>query len=324
VGVIGQFSADGAGNITAGSLDLNVDGASSSNAPLSGTYTLAPTTGRGTAILTAGPPVSRSYHLSYYMVSSDEAFWVSVESPGASTPLFGGRVLRQSGGPFALSSLNAAGVFDLTGKTNGSLQNADVAVGILTPDGGGNITGGPMDENYDTVISSYPTLTGTYSLDVGGKGRGTLRLDLGGGTTRDLTFYMVSANTAFLLDGTGTVAGPNVGVGFLQPRTGAPYSTATFQGTYYFGTWGMATDYVPVMSGVAIADGAGRLAGMGDESDIFGNDHNVGVFGGSYQVPANGRITFGPLVFYMISPSRGVVFEASDSQHQPSVIMIEQ
>ena len=324
VGVIGQFSADGAGNITAGTLDLNVDGVTSANAPLSGTYTLAPATGRGTAILTTGAPISGSYHLSYCMVSADEAFWVSVETPSANAPLFGGRLLRQSGGPFALSSLNATAVFDLTGKTNGSLENADVAVGILTPDGSGNIAGGPMDENYDTVINSYPTLTGTYTLDAGGKGRGTLHLDMGGGTTRDLTLYMVSANTAFLMDGTATVAGPNVGVGFLQPRTGAPYSTASFQGTYYFGTWGMATAYVPVAAGVAIADGAGRIGGMGDESDIFGNYHNVGTFVGSYQVPANGRIAFGPLVFYMISPSKGVVFEANDWQHQPSVIMIEQ
>ena len=341
VGMIGQFTANGAGAISAGHLDVNIGGVTSANSTLSGSYTLSSLTGRGTAVFTAvpplsnppapgtapsaaGPPPSTTYHLSFYVVSADEAFWMSVDSPGATTPFFGGRVLRQSGGPFALSSLNAPAVFHLTGETNGSLQNADVAVGIVSPDGSGNLTGGPMDENYDTVVSNYSSLTGTYALDGGGMGRGTIHLDMGGGTTRDLTFYLVSPNIAFLMDGTATVAGPSVGVGFWEPRTGEPYSTASFAGTYYFGTFGLATQYVPVLSGVAIADGAGHLGGMGDESDIFGNYADITVFVGSYQVPATGRIAFGPLLFYMISPERGVVFEADDSQHQPSIIMIEQ
>jgi hypothetical protein len=324
VGVIGQFTADGAGSITAGHIDVNLDGVSYANSALSGSYTLSTATGRGTAVFTGGAPLSTTYHLAYYVISVDEAFWISTDAPNSTTPFFGGRVLRQSGGPFALSSLNATGVFHLTGEINGSLQNADVAVGIITPDGSGALSGGPMDENYDTAVNNYSSLTGTYTVDGGGKGRGTIHLDMGGGSTRDLTFYLVSSNTAFLLDGTGSVAGPSVAVGFLEPRSGAPYSAASFEGTYYFGTWGLATQYVPVLSGVAIADGAGHLAGVGDESDIFGNYADVTVFVGSYSVPATGRIAFGPLVFYMISPTRGVVFEADDTQHQPSVIMIEQ
>lgn len=340
VGMIGQFTADGAGAITSGHLDVNIGGVTSANSTLSGGYTLSSSTGRGTAVFTAvpplsnapgpgpapnvvGPPPSTTYNLSFYVISVDEAFWISVDPPGPTTSFFGGRLLRQSGGPFSLGSLNAEGVFHLTGKASG-LQNSDVAVGVLTPDGSGNLTGGPMDENYDTVISNYSSVTGTYTLDAGGEGRGTVHLDMGGGITRDLTFYVVSPNTAFLMDGTGPVAGPSVGVGFWEPRTGAPYSTASFAGTYYFGTFGLATQYVPVLSGVAIADGAGHLGGMGDESDIFGNYADVTVFVGSYSVPATGRIALGPLLFYMISPGKGVVFEADDTQHQPSVIMIEQ
>jgi hypothetical protein len=49
------------------------------------------------------------------------------------------------------------------------------------------------------------------------------------------------------------------------------------------------------MCGVAIADRADHLAGMEGESDIFGNYPHVGAFLGSYQVPAIGRIGFGPL-----------------------------
>jgi hypothetical protein len=69
------------------------------------------------------------------------------------------------------------------------------------------------------------------------------------------------------------------------------------------------------MCGVAIADRADHLAG---------NYPHVGAFLGSYQVPAIGRIGFGSLVLYMISPSKGIVFEMDTSQHQPSAIVIEQ
>jgi hypothetical protein len=62
---------------------------------------------------------------------------------------------------------------------------------------------------------------------------------------------------------------------------------------------------------------------MGDESDIFGQYADVSMFVGSYAIPANGRIGFNSLVFYMISASKGIVFEMDSNQHQPSLILIE-
>jgi hypothetical protein len=91
-------------------------------------------------------------------------------------------------------------------------------------------------------------------------------------------------------------------------------SVASFSGTYYFGTSAIAP-LCSVMSGVAIADRAGHLPG---------NYPNVGAFVGSYQLPEIGRIDLSSLVFYMISPSKGIVFEMDTSQHQRSAIVIEQ
>ena len=149
-----------------------------------------------------GTVIMQSYHLSFYVVSATESFWISTDAAGATTDIFAGRVVQQSGGPFTIASLNATGVLSLTGK-NQANQNSDVVGGKETP------------------------------------------------------------------------------------------------------------------------DGAGQLGGMGDESDIFGQYPDVSMFVGSYQIPANGRIAFSPLVFYMVSARKGIVFEMDTNQHQPSVIVIE-
>lgn len=334
VGMIGRFHADGAGLLTSGAYDLNVDGTNQANVAFSGVYNADATTGRGTAVFDVPLLVSKNgatsngvithntYHLSFYVISATESFWISNDTPGATRHLFGGQMLKQSGGPFTASSLNTTGVFSLTGKTPAN-QNSDVGVGILAFDGISSITGGPMDENYDTTLNRYPNTSGTYTVDGSGNGRGTMHIDKAAGVSSDLTFYLVRANTAFLLEGTASVSGANVLAGYLEPRSGTPYSVGSFSGSYYFGTMGIATGYVPVMCGVALADGAGNLGGMGDESDIFGQYADISMFVGGYEIPAIGRIEFGPLVFYMVSPSKGVVFEMDSSQHQPSVIMIE-
>lgn len=335
VGLVGRFHADGAGVLSPGTFDFNVDGTNTADAVVAGIYSVSATTGRGTATLqslamphlrsTSQPNavlMPQSYHLSFYVVSAAESFWISTDAAGATTDIFGGRTLQQSGGPFTVASLNATGVLSLTGK-NQANQNSDVVVATVTPDGAGAIAGGPLDRNFDTTLSSYTSTSGTYTVDAGGSGRGTLHLDEAAGVSTDLTFYLISPNAAFVLEGTGTVDGPSVQVGMLEPRTDSPYSVASFSGTYYFGTEGIATHYVPVMCGAALADGAGQLGGMGDESDIFGQSPDVSMFVGSYQIPANGRIEFDPLVFYMVSARKGIVFEMDGNQHQPSVIVIE-
>jgi hypothetical protein len=321
VGVIGQFHADGLGAITSGAVDVNTDGVSTANSPLTGAYSVAPTTGRGTAIFTAAAPLSKTYNLAFYVVSATEAFWVSIDPPGPAKSLFGGQSFKQSGGPFTLASLNSASVFSLTGKAPG-IQNSDVLMGVITPDGLGGIAGGPADENFDTALSSYAAMTGgTYT--VGGNGRGTLHLDIAPGVFRDLTFYMVSPNQAFLLDGNGSAAGPRVGVGFVEQQTGAPFTTASLQGTYYMGTLALPTRYIPVQCGAVILDGLGNARGMGDASDIFGNHANVGMLGTNFALAPSGRGVASTIVFYTISPGKALMFEMDNTQHQPVVTYIE-
>ncbi|MBZ5523163.1 MAG: hypothetical protein LAP21_13075 [Acidobacteriia bacterium] len=335
IGEIGRFNSDGAGNISAGLLDMNEGGTTTADIAIGGTYAVDSTTGRGTAIWGLAPTapnagktgtpqgtVTPANFFSFYVVSANESFWIS------SSGVLAGSTLHQSGGPFANSSLNAATVFHLTGK-NVVNQNSDVAVGIATPNGAGVIAGGPLDENFDTTLSSYTSFTGTYAVDAGGNGRGTAHLELTPSISRDMTFYLIAPNTAFLLDGTGSVSGPSVGVGLMEPQTGGPFSLASLSGSFYVGTWNMATGYVPVECGVAIVDGAGTVGGMGDESDIFGSYSDVYIVGGNYTMAASGRgtvPTFGTsfITLYIVSPTKALLFEMDNTQHQPALIVMEQ
>ena len=326
----GQMTLDGDGGV-AGVIDANYAGTTLANSTLSGTYVFDSSAGRGTATFTAGVPLDETYHLSFYPASADEVFWIGLDSPLANRPqqnqiiygfpLYGGVALRQAG-PFDIASLNATSVLHLTG-VEAETNDSDVLVGMVSPDGSGNISSGVLDENDDGTLTNYPSLTGTYTLDESPFGRGTLHLDLGGGNARDLTFYLVDSNKAFLLDGTDTDDGPNVGVGFLEGQTGAPFSAASFTGPYSIGTLSFPTNFTPVNAGILLGDGQGSLTGIGDYADINGYQSGVTVFG-NYTIPASGRGAYAFMNFYMISPTKAIMFEYNDSQHQPTLIAVEQ
>jgi hypothetical protein len=78
-----------------------------------------------------------------------------------------------------------------------------------------------------------------------------------------------------------------------------------------------------VSAGVLIGDGQGGLIGMGDSADIDGY-HPATEVSGTYDIPESGRGNYVFMKFYMISPTKAIMFESNDSQHQPTVITVEQ
>ncbi len=84
--ITGELSADGAGNIPAGKLDINTAGTLTAAQPITGTYTAPAATGRTTATLNSG-----TLNYAAYVVSPTQVYIVGIQSG----QLAAGSLLRQ-------------------------------------------------------------------------------------------------------------------------------------------------------------------------------------------------------------------------------------
>ena len=178
----GRFDADGNGNITGGVYDAVQDGSVASNASFTGTYTMA-ADGRA-AVSLAGGTIQKFY----WMVSPARAFFLVDDSAKVED----GTVDLQSG-TFSNSSLSGSYAFVNDGYllTTGDTYDR---VGLLTPDGAGNL-GLEYILNLTGTASNVPvTLHGTYS--VAGNGRATGSVS---SLSSNLVFYLVSGSQAYML-----------------------------------------------------------------------------------------------------------------------------
>ncbi|HEX6496916.1 MAG TPA: putative Ig domain-containing protein [Acidobacteriaceae bacterium] len=292
VAVIGSFQADGSGNITSGSVDLNDNGAVSSSTSVTGTST--PASLGGLITLKIG---SATLNFDYYQVSPTELLTTSADQTSATIPMVSGVVLQQTG-PFTTASFTGANVLGMTGST---LQGPatfipDVTLGLLTSDGKGNVSA-----SYDEFKASLlPTqkYTGTYTVDAT-----TGRTPITVSSATKAVLYLVSNTTAFAF-GTDT----STSSGLVEAQSGSPFTNASLKGNYLGGT--IPWPDVHVVSLVA-ADGNGNVQFTSDLSGSTGLLPNV-TTSGTYSVDATGRAVLTvagdstPEIFYVVSPTRTV------------------
>jgi hypothetical protein len=330
VGVIGRFTLADDGSTSNGEMDMNVAGTTSAAMSLSGSIgAVNSSSGRATGTLTGTTTGGdTTYHVATYVIDANQAFWLTTDTPDATHALFGGTAYRQSGSSFTNASLDADSVFSLQGVSTSSTGNADVEVGNLAFDGSGAITAGQADENDGATLSSYSSVTGTYSVDAGGNGRGTMHLALSDTASRDLTFYLTDTNHAVVLDGTGSVSQTQTATGKIEERsgtTGGVFASDALDGIFTGGS-------VPQTTGYAVY--FGESLQVSSESDILWMVANESFYDGSISQyvgggaisldPSSGRLEV-PLepgntwVIYLVSPDEFYGFEMSTGQHQPSL-----
>jgi hypothetical protein len=179
VSSVGQFHADGAGNLTR-------EGTSG------GSYIVSDsTTGYGTAALPNSSGGTDPF--AFYVVTATELFFKlnPAYSGGPASLYLIGQVLQQQTPPngFSNESLNAISVFRETGGISpfASLQPA-VLVGLLNADGAGNST--LTDDKNDGGTVTSETMNATYSVASDGA------VTITGG--RNLTIYLVGPNQGFV------------------------------------------------------------------------------------------------------------------------------
>ena len=287
-GAAGRFTA-AAGAISSGTIDEDSDGTITSNAALTGTYSVA-ATGRGTMTLNVAG-AANPVNLVFYVVSSNELLVQSSDgqqSIGFSS-YFAGTMLHQSGaGTFSNASLNAPSVIGLQGVNN---TGNDVVLGVLSIPTAGNFTL-VGDENNLGALAAL-NQAGTYSATSNGRVTVT-------GTPRPMVFYLLAANQGFVV-GTDT----NASTGFFEPQTGVVSSA---NGDFFFGpstpgnTFANSHD-----SGVETYNGAGSVAGTIDSNPRTGG-YSIQTYTDAYTIAMSGRgtMTTSTFIFYMISPSKFV------------------
>ena len=336
VGAVGRFHMDGTSAISAGNIDINDAGNPTQTNSFSGSYTIPDSNGRGTATFT-GP--NSNLDFAYYVVSANEMLLVTTRNPSSSVPFTGGRALRQSNGPFTAASFAFgtkpnASVFYIDGAGGGKVGNSsDAAAGFLTTDGISAVSIGQMDENSGGSINSSLIPSGTYSVDASGNGRGTMQLANGGAAYRDLIFYFVTTDTAFLLDDNTHGHGPNVAVGYAEPQTVQNCGCTTLSGNFVWGSMGQATVKDEIESGSfiyaigvfkqAIADISEPGSYLAKQPYSVTDTQVVKTGRGDFHRQGVPPINPEHFVLYLIAVDRAVVFSIDLGQMQPVLGVIE-
>jgi hypothetical protein len=201
----GILTADGNGNITGGSEDLNVAGALTENISVSsGSYTIA-STGRGTLSLN-----SEGQEFAIYPTMTGGVQIMDLAS------IDNGTALEQSATTFSNSSITGAYGLNFTGINLSEGAEVD-AISQFTADGNGNITGA-LDLNNSGTLSSGQSLSGTYTTSANGRGTATLNFPAETGlglSNLSVVYYAVSGSQALFIE----TDGAQVSVGVFSQQT---------------------------------------------------------------------------------------------------------
>lgn len=289
----GTFTADGAGRITSGVQDVNDNGATTSNAALTGGYTVG-AEGRGTLALTTS---AGTLNFATYIIDATHLKLVEIDF----TPAMSGDAFRQQGTP-SNASVSGPYAFTLGGS---SVSGPFVAGGVFTADGNGNIISGTEDVNDASSVTTNLALTGSYAI--ASNSRGTLTFT----TSKGASNFVIYPSTGGLqmLEMDSTVSG-----GTAHAQTTGAISTASIQGKYGYNLTGVTTNGPTDSIAQFAADGNGGITGAIDLNLMGSIAQNLGL-AGNYSVSANGRgtatltssLTTQKLVLYVVSGSRVLV-----------------
>jgi hypothetical protein len=215
VGVAGQFTADGAGNIT-GFADANEGGLLSSGA-VTGTYTVPdPTMPR--IVVTLAPAAGSTFttdvsNIVVYL--TDPA--LNVLDP--TNPIVGAGAIAMEGDNATAgvgyvieqSPATQSGNYAVSAQTDALASESDLVGGGLS-DGSANINGFADQDQTFTLVSDEP-LALTFAADPANPGRFTGTIGFNGSTPVDIVYYQASSTQLVVIQSDPTSS--DVSVGYL-------------------------------------------------------------------------------------------------------------
>jgi hypothetical protein len=230
---VGSFTAS-ASTLNSGAIDTNVTGnVDETGIPQMGTpnYPAAPmlfagnysigADGRGSMTFNLQDATNTTMNVVAYVVSATELY--VMRSDPQFQPLFSGRIVQQASAPYSASSLNGTMVRYMGGLSTlgvGSREELDL-VSVSTP-GSYNFSSDYNDGGNNNTNFSI----GTYAVD-----GGTGRVQITGDIFNVPLCYLYGLNQGFCMGTTNQVS-----FGELLPQTGGPFSSASLNGIFAFGT----------------------------------------------------------------------------------------
>ena len=241
--IVGQFVSNGNGGLT-GVLDENDNASPSGGQPFtSGSFQLdatnGPAFGRGTMTFVAN---GITFNYVYYVVNGSRL--VLIENSSASNVVTVGTATSQSTVPTSNATFNGSFAFLTTGSgTSGPITR----IGRFNANGSGGLTSVFADTNDNGGTAQVPkgSLSATtYAIDsnFAGSGRGTLTFTDSQLGTFSFVFYLSSPSGGVIQDVSINNNKGNVGDGFLQLQTGAPFTQAGVAGAYGFNFAGVSSN----------------------------------------------------------------------------------
>lgn len=280
--VAGSFTANGSGTITGGMEDFNSPGTSTvlTNAPITGSYAVR-SDGRTSLTLVAS---AVTINLELVLLNTSTGLAIRFQ-PTASAS---GSIDLQNSTAFNLSTL--AGTFALNVAGVDSAGAPEAAVGALTIDTSGDITGGTLDDNDNGSATTNPLSPQGLALSNPANGRGTATITTSTALgTLHFVYYVVDANHLKLLEiDTGF---PIAGDAFRQTST-------TISGSFAFTLGGTALpNNIFIAGGILNTDG-GNPSGNILNTSVEDADNGVNV------APPGGSSVSGT---YSVSGGRGTM-----------------
>ena len=290
---VGEFVADGLGNILAGIRDINDNGVISSNVSFTGSYTVS-NNGHGTALLGTS-------NYSFYIVSGGGAKFVSTDA-SPSSAVAGVLAQQAPGVTFSQNSLNGNYAFLIAGANSaGNIAT----VGNFSTTGNNILTSGRLDEDSAGTLALNQSFTGTYNVDSSGTGRGTAAFSAG--RTYTFVFYLDGQGGAILQETDSAITSDG---SLAQQQT-----SSSVAGSYALNWGGAVAGTTKEFSGQMTLNSSGTLtAGTQDFSTFPGSGQSEALTG-SLVSGAPGTLTLNPstdqrtYLMYVVSPTKMFVLE---------------
>ncbi len=303
----GSFLADGAGNISSGSLDLN----DQTNGPSSGTFT-------GTYCV--GSNNLATINLTYGgALSGSNTFAAALNSSGSNGNIIfydnsdrkaSGLLRKQDTSAFSTGKIKGNYAFGLVGADGNGTGARYAMAGAFSSDGSGNLTGEFDSDIYLTGPANETLSSSNFS--VASTGRGTATITFTGQNNLKFVFYVVSASELLVMEDDS--AGNPLLSGQVLQQSGT-FTDASLDGVSVIELQSLNNDGSGESAGTAgLVTTTGNAATYSLSADLNqSGTMSTESYSGAYSVSSNGRVTLtsngvsAVPVFYLVAENQAFV-----------------